>query len=132
MFANCSLNGMQIAIGDVCLTPAVPSPLPVPYPNLAMLPTALPPTTSLKHYISNMPAHNLGTTIPMSLGDNAGVLLGVASGTVMGPGRNTVGSVKVITGGTPATKLLSPTLQNSTNIPGMTGVPSQPKVLIMS
>ncbi len=80
-----------------------------------------------------MPAHNMGTTIPLSMGDNAGVNMGVASGTVMGPARNIMGSVKVFTGGMPATKALSPAMQNSTNCPGgMTMVPSQFKVLIMS
>ena len=134
MFANCSLAGMHFGMPDVCLTPAPPGPpIPVPYPNTAMLPTALPPTTSLKHLISMMPAHNLGTTVPMTMGDNPGVALGVASGTVMGPARNTMGSTKVFTGGMPATKSLSPAMQNSTNLPvGMTTVPSQFKVMIMS
>lgn len=133
MFANCSLSGMDFGMPDVCLTPMVPAPIPVPYPNIAMLPMALPPTANLKHLISMMPAHNLGTTIPMSMGDNAGVAMGVASGTVMGPARNIMGSVKVFTGGMPATKFLSPAMQNSTNVPaGMTMVPSQFKVMIMS
>jgi len=135
MFANCSLGGMDFGMPDVCLTPAppLPSPVPIPYPNTAMLPMALPPTTSLKHLISMMPAHNLGTTIPTSMGDNAGVAGGVASGMMMGPARNTMGSVKVFTGGMPATKMLSMALQNSTNVPtGMTLVPSQFKVMIMS
>jgi len=80
-----------------------------------------------------MPAHNMGTTIPMTMGDNAGVAMGVASGTVMGPARNTKGSTKVFTGGTPATRCLDTAMQNSTNVPGgMTLVPSQFKVLILS
>ncbi len=135
MFANCSAGGMDMGMPDVCLTPAPPSPspVPIPYPNTAMLPTALPPTTSLKHLISMMPAHNLGTTIPMTMGDNAGVAMGVASGTVMGPARNTKGSTKVFTGGMPATRCLDTAMQNSTNVPGgMSLVPSQFKVLILS
>ncbi len=58
MFANCSLSGMDFGMPDVCLTPAPPSPvpIPIPYPNTAQLPMALPPTTSLKHLISMMPA----------------------------------------------------------------------------
>ena len=133
MFANCSLSGMHFGFPDVCLTPTPAGPVPIPYPNLATLPMALPPTTSLKHLISMMPAHNMGTTIPMSNGDNAGVAGGVASGMMMGPARNTFGSVKVFTGGMPATKMLSPTMQNMTNCPcGTTLVPSQFKVLIMS
>lgn len=134
MFANCSLSGMDFAMPDVCLTPAPPAPpVPIPYPNTAQLPMALPPTASLKHLISMMPAHNMGTTIPMSMGDNAGVVGGVMSGMMMGPARNTLGSTKVFSGGMPQTKWLSNALQNSTNCPGgMTLVPSQFKVLIMS
>ncbi len=133
MFANCSLMGMDFGMPDVCLTPSPVGPVPIPYPNTAMLPMALPPTASLKHLISMMPAHNMGTTIPTSMGDNAGVAGGVASGMVMGPARNTMGSTKVFTGGMPATKWLSPALQNSTNVPsGTTLVPSQFKVMIMS
>jgi hypothetical protein len=133
MFANCSLNGMNFAMPDVCLTPTPAGPVPIPYPNTAQLPMALPPTASLKHMISMMPAHNLGTTIPMSMGDNAGVNGGVASGMMMGPSRHTMGSTKVFTGGMPATKWLSPSMQNMTNCPGGTTlVPSQFKVMIMS
>jgi len=50
---------------------------------------------------------------------------------MMGPGRNLMGSVKVFTGGTPATTMLKPTLQNLSNAPGTSLVPSQFKVMIM-
>ncbi len=134
MFANCSAGGMDFGMPDVCLTPAPPAPpVPIPYPNIAMKTMAIPPTASIKHLILMMPAHNMGTTIPMTNGDNAGVAMGVASGTVMGPARNTKGSTKVFTGGTPATRCLDTALQNSTNVPGgMSLVPSQFKVLILS
>jgi hypothetical protein len=126
---------MDFGFPDVCLTPAppIPSPIPIPYPNIAVPMMALPPTTNMKHFISMMPAHHMGTVIPMTNGDNVGVSMGVASGTVMGPARNTFGSIKVFTGGMPSTKWLSPSLQNSTNVPaGMTLVPCQFKVFIMS
>ncbi len=59
--------------------------------------------------------------------------MGVASGMIMGPARHTRCSMKVITGGTPATRMLDNTLQNSTNVPtGMTLVPGQFKVLYLS
>ncbi len=132
MFANCSLSGMDFGMPDVCLTPIV-VPVPIPYPNIGQLPMAIPPTASMKHLISMMPAHNMTTMIPMTMGDNAGVNGGVMSGIIMGPARNLMGSVKVFTGGTPSTKWLSPAMQNLTNCPcGMTLVPSQFKVMIMS
>ena len=94
---------------------------------------ALPPTTALKHLISMMPAHNLGTTIPVSMGDQPGILGGVASGIIMGPARNIRGSTKVFHGGLPATRMLDTALQNLSNVPaGMTLVPSQFKVMIMT
>jgi Toxin PAAR-like domain len=133
MFANCSLSGMHFGMPDVCKTPSPVGPVPIPYPNTAQLPMAVPPTASLKHLISMMPAHNMATMIPTSVGDNPGVAGGVVSQVVMGPARNTLGSFKVFTGGMPATKWLSPAMQNLTNCPsGMTLVPSQFKVMIMS
>jgi hypothetical protein len=132
MFANCSLSGMDIGFPDVCLTPAVPSPIPIPYPNLSTKLMAIPPTASMKCLISFMPAHNVCTTVPMTNGDNAGVATGVCSGTVMGPAMNTMCSAKVFMGGLPGTKWLNTALQNSTNVPGgMTLVPSQFKVMVM-
>jgi len=134
MFANCSMPGMDIGMPDVCLTPlAAGIPVPVPYPNMAMKVMAIPPTASMKHLIMFMPSHNISTTIPTSVGDSSGVQMGVASGMIMGPARNTRCSTKVITGGTPATRMLDNTLQNSTNVPsGMTLVPGQFKVLYLS
>ena len=134
MFANCSLSGMHFGFPDVCLSPPPPpfGPIPIPYPNMAMLPMGI--GFSPKQFLSMMPAHNLGTTVPTSLGDFGGVLGGgVMSGLIMGPGRNLMGSVKVFTGGMPATKMLSPAMQNNTNVPmGMSLVPSQFKTMIMT
>ena len=134
MFANCSLSGMDFGMPDVCLTPAPPSPspIPIPYPNTAQKMMAIPPTASLRLLLTMMPAHNVGTTIPMTMGDNVGVSMGVMSGTVMGPSRNTLCSAKVFHGGMPATRMLDMAMQNSTNVPaGMSLAPSQTKVMIM-
>lgn len=132
MFAKTQGGGQSTAFPDVCLTPAPPSPspVPVPYPNIAMASTSIP--NQVKVLMVNMPAHNLGTVTPMSNGDNAGIALGVASGTVMGPHRNTTGSFTTLIKGKPATRLTSMSLQNSTNAPGATIVPSQTKVLILA
>jgi hypothetical protein len=78
------------------------------------------------------PAHNMATTIPMTNGDNAGVNLGVASGTVMGPSRHLTAAFTVLINGAPATRLTSMSLQNSTNCPGMRIVPSQTLVLLLA
>jgi hypothetical protein len=130
MFANTQMMGMDMGFPDVCLTPAGPVVVPVPYPNIAMGPTAIPNQTTV--LIMAMPAHNLGTTTPLTNGDNAGVGTGVASGTVMGPSRHLTGSFTVLFEGMPATRLTSMSLQNSTNAPGVRLVPSQPVVLLLA
>jgi len=130
MFANTQMMGMDMAFPDVCLTPTPAGPVPIPYPNIAMGPTAVP--SQVKVLIVAAPAHNLATTTPLTNGDNAGVATGVASGMVMGPSRHLTGSFKVLLGGMPASKMTSVSLQNSTNAPGCRIVPSQPKVLLLA
>ncbi len=138
MFANCSMGGMNMAMPDVCLTPvpspAGPIPTPMPYPNMAQLMMALPPSCNIKHFTCMMPTHHLMTTVPMSNGDEAGCMPGgVMSGIIIGPSRHVKGSVKVFSGGMPCTRMLDTTMQNLTNaMGGMTIVPSQTKVMIMS
>jgi hypothetical protein len=128
MFANCQLLGVDIGFPDVCLTP--PVGVPIPYPNIALGPMALGFDPKLLWMC--MPAHNMATTIPLTNGDNAGVMLGVASGMVMGPARHLTAAFTVLVGGMPATRMTSVALQNSTNCPGLRLVPSQVKVLLLA
>jgi hypothetical protein len=130
MFANTQLGGADTGFPDVGLTPAAPSPIPTPYPNIAAGPMAANPV--FKVLFMCAPAHNLLTMIPMTNGDNAGVVTGVASGTVMGPSRHLTGAFTCLLGGMPATRLTSASLQNSTNVPGARLAPSQVKVLILA
>ncbi|MBR0651792.1 DUF4150 domain-containing protein [Roseomonas terrae] len=130
MFANCQLMGMDLAFPDVCLTPAVPAPVPIPYPNIAMGPTAIP--SQFNTLIMGAPMHNMATVTPLTNGDNAGVATGVASGTVMGPSRHLLGAFTMLVSGMPVTRLTSMSMQNSTNMVGMRIVPSQVKVLVLS
>jgi uncharacterized Zn-binding protein involved in type VI secretion len=130
MFANSQMMGTDMGFPDVCLTPVPPSPVPIPYPNIAMGPTAIPNCPTI--LIMGMPAHNLGTSIPMTNGDNAGLAMGVASATVMGPSRHLTGAFTVLFNGMPASRLTSVSLQNSTNCPGVRVVPSQPLVLLLA
>ena len=130
MFANCQLGGTDIAFPDVCLTPSPAGPVPIPYPNVAMGLMAVPNVPTI--LFSGAPAHNLGTTVPMTNGDNAGIATGVASGTVMGPSRHLTGSFSVLLKGMPASRMTSMSLQNSTNAPGCRLVPSQVKILMLA
>lgn len=129
MFANSQGGGMDIAAPDICLTPIV-TPVPVPYPNMAQGTLGI--SNALNILFMGFPAHNLATTIPITIGDNPGVNTGVASGTVMGPARHVMGANSVLLKGSPATRMSSPTLQNSTNAIGARVIPSQTKVLILA
>ncbi len=132
MFAKTQMPAQSLSFPDVCLTPAPPSPapVPIPYPNIAISAMAVPNVINI--LIAGMPAHNMGTTTPMTNGDNVGVAMGVASGTVMGPQRNLTGAFTCLIKGMPATRLTSMSLGNSTNAPGATISPSQVKVLILA
>jgi len=129
MFANSQMGGMNLGFPDVCLTP-MPAPVPVPYPNISTGMMGLPAAYRL--LFGGTPAHNLSTMVPLSNGDNVGVNMGVASGMVMGPTRPMTGAFTVLAGGVPATRMTSMNIQNSTNCPGMSLVPSQFKVLLLA
>src|SRR5262245_6147720 len=128
MFANAQLMGTDMGFPDVCLTPSPAGPVPVPYPNVAMGPTAAPAQVKVNYMFT--PAHNMATSIPQTNGDNAGVATGVASGMVMGPSRHLTAAFTVLVVGTPATRMTSVTITNSTNCPGCRIVPSQVRVLM--
>jgi hypothetical protein len=126
MFANTQMMGMDLGFPDVCLTPPVAAP--IPYPNMAMGPMGVPAAYNVLFMCA--PAHNMFTTIPLSLGDQPGVMLGVASGLDMAMSRRLTAAFTCIVGFAPVTRLTSMGLHNGTNAPGMRIVPSQPKVLV--
>ncbi|WP_411885897.1 DUF4150 domain-containing protein [Polaromonas sp. YR568] len=134
MFANTQMGGMNMGFPDVCLTPipspAGPIPTPLPYPNIATGMMGVPAAYNVLY--GGTPAHNMGTIIPLTNGDNAGLMTGVASGTVMAPSMPMTGAFTVLVGGLVATRMTSMNLQNSTNCPGVSLVPSQLKVLILA
>ena len=130
MFANTQMGGVDFAFPDVCLTPTPAGPVPIPYPNIAAGPMGVPPAVNV--LFSCAPAHNMGTVVPLTNGDNAGVATGVASGMVMGPGRHLTAAFTVLVGGMPATRMTSMSLQNNTNAPGMRIAPSQVQVLLLA
>lgn len=130
MFANTQMMGMDTGFPDVCLTPSPVGPVPIPYPNITLGPTAIPNVPTV--LVMAMPAHNMATVIPMSNGDNAGVAMGVASGTVMGPRRHLTAAFTVLINGMPGTRLSSVALHNSTNCPGARIVPSQTVVVMLA
>lgn len=114
-----------MAFPDTCNTPlAAGAPVPVPYPNIGMKATAIP--TAFEVLNSCAPIHNILTTTPLTNGDNAGVMLGLASGLVMGPARNTLASTCLMNQCMPQTRcFMDMTIQNNTNAPGTNLIPSQ-------
>jgi hypothetical protein len=134
MFANTQMGGMSLGFPDVCLTPipspAGPIPTPLPYPNIAMGMMGVPAVYNV--LFGGAPAENLLTMSPMSSGNEAGAMGGVASCVIIGPDRYILGSFKVVLGGVFATRMTSPTIQNSTNCPGISLVPAQVRVMLFS
>jgi len=120
---------MNLGFPDVCLTPAL-VPVPIPYPNIALGVMGVPAVYNVLY--GGTPAHTLATMVPLSNGDNAGVNMGVASGVVMGPSRPLLGAMTHLVGGMPATRMTSMNMQNLTNAPGVSLVPSQFKVLLLA
>ena len=134
VFANSQgpAPSINMAVPDVCLTPAGPVIVPIPYPNISMSTMAVPNQFKTLHMA--MPAHNLSTQIAMSNGDNAGVNLNPISGMFMGPTRHLLGSFKTFVGGMPHTRMLSMSGQNGAS-PGAFGTcisPSQFKVMVLA
>lgn len=134
MFVNTMMGGVNSGFPDTCNTPAAAgAPVPIPYPNIALGPTSNPATAALKVLAVGTPSLNMFTTGTISNGDEAGVMMGVASAMIMGPNKYLLGSLKVFKGGAPAQRLTSLGAQNgfSPNVPGVTLAPSQVKVLVL-
>ncbi|MEW6262840.1 MAG: DUF4150 domain-containing protein [Thermodesulfobacteriota bacterium] len=134
MFQSTMGGGMSLGFPDVCNTPAAAgAPVPIPYPNISTGAVANPATAAMTVLTDCMPSFNQATEILISNGDEAGVMMGVASGMIMGPTEHILGSFTVLTGGSPAQRLTSMTGHNglSMNCPGVTLVPSQVSVLVL-
>jgi hypothetical protein len=125
-------GGVCQGMPDVCKTPAPPAPpVPIPYPNIGQLATAVKTSTKVK--IVNMPAVIETSEIPMSQGDEAGVAGGVVSGKNMDKIVFKKGSAKVMIEGKGCAYLTCMTAHNGANANMPAGAqiaPSQAKVLV--
>ncbi len=134
MFACTTAGGNLFAFPDTCLVPAPPAPpIPTPFPNTGMLNQAT--NVSMKVKMVNKETVTLKSKIPKTMGDEAGVNGGVASGMNMGEACFKMGSTKVKIEGQPCVRMTSITAHNgvSANAPSGTVIsPSQTKVMIMS
>ena len=82
--ASTTGGGNAFAFPDTCKTPSPTGTVPIPYPNTAMLNMANSATCSMVVKIMNSPVVTKSTIIPMSNGDEAGVMGGVVSGLNLG------------------------------------------------
>ena len=131
MPASTKAGGQCMAMPDVCKTPAPPAPpVPIPYPNIAMLPMAVGTVPTV--LVMNMEAVVQTTKIPMSSGDEAGVAGGVVSGMIKGEVSFKLFSSKVKFGGKSAVFVTAMTGHNGTNANavGAQIAPSQAKVIV--
>ena len=137
MFINCySLPGINFAFPDVALTPIPspvgPIPVPLPYPNIGINSTALPPTTAMNVFVFFTPAHNVITSLPLSNGDNAGLMGGITGPPLdMSFNFRASCSTSTLMGCMPVVRMVDMTLQNMWNSVGLTIAPSQVQTLVL-
>lgn len=120
--------GMSTAVPDVCMTP--PFAVPAPFPNMAQNAMAIPGYFTIM--ILGQPELNMASQYALTNGDEAGTMGGVASGVFCGLGRPMLGSMVYFVGGMPSWRMTAPTLQNLTNAPGCSMVPSQMIKVVLS
>ena len=127
MFSTTQMMGLDFGLPDVCKLPTL---VPVPFPNLAMPEMAVGAAYNILNVCA--PAHTVATTVPITMGDDAGLLGGVISQTDMGPSRRITGSFTILLDGMPATRLTSMGPQNTINCAGVSILPSQLTVLYLA
>lgn len=116
--------GQFIAAPDVCRTP--PVGVPVPYVNIAV--NAMAATFAPNVLTSMLPSLTVGSVIPVSFGDEPGVM----HWTVKGLAVVVASPVNVFFNFLPAATLTSPTAGNKFNAPvGLIAVPSATNVTAM-
>lgn len=134
--ASTNGGGQCVSFPDVCKTPSPAGPVPIPYPNIAMLTQADGGSCSAKVKIVGKKTVMKGSEITMSSGDEAGTAGGgVVSNKFKGPAQFKKGSSKVKVEGKELCHHTSMVGQNggsNANVPPGTQVaPSQVKVIIM-
>ncbi|MFQ5757342.1 MAG: DUF4150 domain-containing protein, partial [Acidiferrobacterales bacterium] len=100
--ASTNGGGQCAGFPDVCKTPSPAGPVPIPYPNVAMLTQSKGRSCSRRVKILNKKTATVKTEISMSSGDEAGTAGGgVVSNKIKGPARFKKGSSKVKAEGRP-------------------------------
>ncbi len=125
--------GMNLAFPDVCKTPILGAPVPLPYPDMGASATSEPTADNV--LIECTPALNQASEGLVSVGDDVGVELGLVSEDISGETVYVVGCITVLVDCIPAQRLTSVTGQNAMgvlpNAPGVCITPSQVTVLAL-
>ncbi len=129
-------QGIAFAFPDVCKTPIPLSPpVPIPYPNIAMLSDASPKTDESDKELLIGPNGNYallqGSTVDTSTGDEVGTIGGLVSGKTKGKCEITAASTTVLYGpeGKGVARFMDPTAQNDQNAVGIV-LSAFPQVLV--
>lgn len=130
MYPNTLNPGQGTGLPDVCLVPTPVGPVATPFVNMATTALGMPLVQNV--LIAGAPVHNLSTSILLTSGDEAGLNLGVASGTIKGPTRALTGAFTCLMGGAPVTRMNDTYMGNTTNCMGSYAVPSQLRVQVLS
>ena len=128
MYANSQAGGLDVCPLDICKIP--PVGIPIPYTNIASGAQAIPNVTTILY--GGGFVHNIDTVIPISSGNEAGILGGVVSGVIKGRSKHVIGSKTVIIQGGGVTRLTTPNMANGNNGVGSRLTPSQTKILIQA
>lgn len=109
-------NGISIVFPDVCKTPAAPSPIPIPYPNIGMSSNTSQGPKKVKTD-GKMPMTK-GAKYSRSSGDEAGTLGGVISSVNMNECEFMLYSFDVKFEGKNVCRMGDPLFHNRKNIMG--------------
>lgn len=110
--------GICFAFPDVCLTPAAPSPVPIPYPNIGQLADASGTATSVKVGGQDVVTSDSSIPHPLTVGDDAGTGGGVVSGTFKDEVKFVTFSMTVFAEGANVVRMFDTTTQNKQNAVG--------------
>ncbi len=108
-------TGISIAFPDVCITPAAPSPIPIPYPNIAK--SGDTDKGSKKVKCDGNPICLKDSNFKTSVGDEAGTNKGVASGKTKGKAEFINYSMDVKVEGKNVPRAFDMMLHNDKNTP---------------
>ena len=115
-FVHKGSGGFNLVFPDVCKTPAAPSPIPIPYPNIGMSSDTSKGPDTVK--ADGKMIMTRGAVYSRTSGDEAGTLKGVVSSTNMDEAEFMMYSFDVKLEGKNVCRMGDPLYHNKKNIMG--------------